>query len=210
MKLLGQFGDHPVERDQQVTVKPIIILLFCRAIAQIRHLGKPPASGHAGQYTDGQGATIHQTHGVRRRAQVDQQMPMQPLFDDPEIGRLLGKRGSRSESWKPRRPMTTEILPDAHIGIQTQKLTHHLQGDHFAVRQLRGKATLAQAMIPQQGFQVFFYPAKHRDDKVFKRHGGLSVRLRWLVPLSLARTVMPHPLALSLLSPFEKSNIAFI
>ncbi|MGB4842932.1 MAG: DUF2357 domain-containing protein, partial [Ferruginibacter sp.] len=31
---------------------------------------------------------------------------------------------------------------------------------------------------------------------VFKRHGGLSVRLRWLVPLSLARTVMPHRSAL--------------
>jgi hypothetical protein len=75
------------------------------------------------------------------------------------------------------------------------------QRDHFTIGSLRGKAPLAQAPISQHSFQMVFYPAKHRDDKVFQRHGGLSVRLRWLVPLSLAQTLMPLQPALSLYLP---------
>jgi uncharacterized protein with NAD-binding domain and iron-sulfur cluster len=51
--------------------------------------------------------------------------------------------------------------------------------------------------------------AKHRDDKVFQRHGGLSVRLRWLVPLSLAQTLMPLQPALSLYLPSKSRTSRF-
>lgn len=44
---------------------------------------------------------------------------------------------------------------------------------------------------------MVFYPAKHGDDKVFQWNGGLSVQLRWLVPLSLAQTLMSLQLTLS-------------
>ena len=68
---------------------------------------------------------------------------MKPLLDHPKIRRLLSERGTRSEFREPRRPMTTKVLLDAHIGIQSQKLADDFHRDHFTIRQFRGKATLA-------------------------------------------------------------------
>ncbi|MCB1922072.1 MAG: hypothetical protein KDJ28_19155, partial [Candidatus Competibacteraceae bacterium] len=63
---------------------------------------------------------------------------------------------------------------------------------YLTIGQLGSKAALTQAVIPEQAIHLFVYPTKHRDDKVFERHGDLSVRLRWLVPLRLAYIAMPH------------------
>lgn len=68
---------------------------------------------------------------------------MKSLLDDSKIRHLLGKRGSGSEFRKLRRPMVTEVLPEAHIRIQTQKLTHHPHRDHFTIGQLGSKVPLA-------------------------------------------------------------------
>lgn len=136
-------GDHPVEGDHQMTVKAMVILFFCRTVAQIRDPGEPPALLGAGQAAHGQGTAIDQANGVGRRPKIDQELLIEPLLDDPEIGRLLGEGGPRPEFQKPRPPVSTKILPDADIRIHTQKLTHHLHRDHFAVGQFRGKASLA-------------------------------------------------------------------
>ncbi len=62
------------------------------------------------------GAVIHDVNGIGLCAQVDQRVPMEPLLDHPEIGRLLCKRGPRSRLGKPRQPVTTEVFPEADIG----------------------------------------------------------------------------------------------
>jgi hypothetical protein len=94
-------------------------------------------------------------------------MLIEPLLGLPEMSCLLNKCGSRSQPWKPSLPVATKILPQAHIRIQPQKLTYHFHRDHFAIGSLRRKTPLAQTPISQKSFQVVFYPAKHRDDKVF-------------------------------------------
>ncbi len=57
-------GDHPVESDPQMTVKPMVILFFCRTVAQIRDLGEPPALLGAGQAAHEQGTAIDQANEV--------------------------------------------------------------------------------------------------------------------------------------------------
>jgi len=64
---------------------------------------------------------------------------MKSLLDHPELRRLLGKGGPRSDFRKPRQLMASKVLPDPLIRIQTQKLTDHFHRDHFTIAQLGAK-----------------------------------------------------------------------
>jgi hypothetical protein len=46
------------------------------------------------------------------------------------------------------------------IRIQAQELAYDFHRQNLTVSQLWGKTPLAQAVIPDQAIQVFFYPAK--------------------------------------------------
>lgn len=72
-------------------MKPIIILLFCGAIAIARHLRKQRAAGRADPPTHRHRAAIRDVDGVSDGPKFYQQLLMKLLLDRPEIGRLLGK-----------------------------------------------------------------------------------------------------------------------
>jgi hypothetical protein len=129
---------------------------------------------------------------------------MKNLFDHPEMSGLLSKGRARAEGRKPRPSMAVKVIPETPIGLQTQKLADPFHRDHFTIGSLRGKPPLAQTLTPDHPTPVFFYPAKHSDDKVFERHDGIPSALRWLAPLSVSYTAMP----LSHHRSSEKSNIA--
>lgn len=138
----------------------------------------------AGQYTHGHRAAIHEANRVCSRPPINQKLLMKPLLDHPEMGGLLSKGSAPADGGKPRLPMVAKVLPETHIGLQTQKLADYFHREEFTLRQLRGKTPLAPAVIPYQGTQVFFYPAIHGKDKVFERHSGITVRLRLVGSLS--------------------------
>nr|WP_034430625.1 hypothetical protein [Candidatus Contendobacter odensis] len=102
--------------------------------------------------------------------------------------------------------MLTKVLPNVPIRIQAQEFTHDFHRQHFTVGQLRGKTPLAQALIPDHQTPVGFYPAKPRDDKVFKRHGDVPANVE--VVGSSQRISRRHAASAYLHRSSKKSNIA--
>lgn len=109
--------------------------------------------------------------GGGARPHVSYRPLVQQLLDPPKIRRLPHEGAPIPQAGKPRHPMPFEITPDRLVAVMTQQLPDDLQGDHFAIARAGSKPTGAQFHPADNRLKPIFHPTKHRDDKLFQRHG---------------------------------------
>ena len=60
------------------------------------------------------------------------------------------ERQPKPDGVAPKAPELPTVLPDRHLGIHAQKFSYDFQSNDFTIGQLRGKAPLAPAWVPDQ------------------------------------------------------------
>ena len=136
--------------------------------------GEASAVPGAGEAAGVHGQAVDQPERLVGR-QPRGQVALQATLDRPQVGRLASEGGAvhRGQAGEEVAVMAAEMGEDALVVVQAEELAGHLDGDHLAVGQARGRAMAAEAAWGKLADQVIDQAVDDRDE-VVEWHGGRS------------------------------------
>jgi hypothetical protein len=125
--------------------QPEVGLLGDLVVAPGGQLPQPPAPVGAGEPADRHGHAIDQRDGW---VEVDlgQQVLVEAVLDGPQVGRLAEEGGAvhPAQGREPVGPVAAEVLVQAAVGVDAEKLADAFDGQDLAVGQGGRRAAPAQ------------------------------------------------------------------